>query len=495
MNRAVLDRAVLGCANIGIADVGNVGVMGAYDDTEVKPYIKGHVTDGSSTFTFTVNGNQSVTVPVDTNGNWKWVVDRTITKLEKAFQNITNIDSLTIVYKENTITSLYMAFQGCSVEYLDISKLNTSNVRTWGQAFNNMPNCDYSFVPHLNTESAIDLYQSFLCMGTNKQKTLDLRNIETKNVTGNGTYVGISRQVWSNNYLETLHLGRFAAYSKHSACTVLVSQAGYPNLANVTAKVIAIDMDFKATAKLTEQSVVNLFNAVAADIVLTFHQNVWNMIMREIDVQGSLIQVAYQNMIDNYDVTIANASFDAEIEYIEGTGTQWIDTGVLFNENMEYAVRFLGTGNDSVRRHIIGNWKLGNRYRLSTMESTITLYWWYGNTSDIQVFNIDYHNNITDFVASVNNIKFYQNDIKIKDYDVTVDFLQNNETIKLFFDDSSNYEKFIGRFYYLKIWDNGNLVADFIPVRKGTTGYMYDKVSGNLFGNSGTGDFILGNDK
>lgn len=274
---------------------------------KVKPYIAGHIIDGSSTFTFTVNSNESVTVPVDANGNWKWVVDRTITKLEKAFQNITNIDSLTIVYKEDTITSLYMTFQGCLVENLDISKLNTSNVRTWGQAFNNMPNCDYSFVSQLNTESATDLYMTFLCPGiVNKQKTLDLRSIETKNVTGNGTFLGISRQVWSNNVLNTLHLGRFAAYSKHSACTVLVSQSGYPNLANVTAEAIAIDMDFKATAKLTEQSVVNLFNAVVADgITLTFHPTVFAMIEQQLEIEDSPIYEAYWN--SDYDFNYASA--------------------------------------------------------------------------------------------------------------------------------------------------------------------------------------------
>ena len=46
-----------------------------------------------------------------------------------------------------------------------------------------------------------------------------------------------------------------------------------------------------------------------------------------------------------------------------------------------------------------------------------------------------------------------------------------------------------------KIYVNDVLLRDFVPVRVGTTGYMYDKVSGQLFGNAGTGDFILGNDK
>ena len=43
--------------------------------------------------------------------------------------------------------------------------------------------------------------------------------------------------------------------------------------------------------------------------------------------------------------------------------------------------------------------------------------------------------------------------------------------------------------------DNGVVLADMIPVRVGSVGYMYDRVSGQLFGNDGTGDFIVGPDK
>ena len=51
------------------------------------------------------------------------------------------------------------------------------------------------------------------------------------------------------------------------------------------------------------------------------------------------------------------------------------------------------------------------------------------------------------------------------------------------------------RCYSVVVRRSGNLIHDFIPVRVGTTGYMYDKVSGQLFGNAGTGSFILGPDK
>lgn len=48
--------------------------------------------------------------------------------------------------------------------------------------------------------------------------------------------------------------------------------------------------------------------------------------------------------------------------------------------------------------------------------------------------------------------------------------------------------------YYFKIYNGETLVADFIPIRKGSAGYLYDRVSGQLFGNAGTGNFILGAD-
>ena len=50
------------------------------------------------------------------------------------------------------------------------------------------------------------------------------------------------------------------------------------------------------------------------------------------------------------------------------------------------------------------------------------------------------------------------------------------------------------KIYGQKIYLNNVLVRDFIPVRVGQVGYLYDKVSGQLFGNLGTDSFILGPD-
>ncbi len=48
--------------------------------------------------------------------------------------------------------------------------------------------------------------------------------------------------------------------------------------------------------------------------------------------------------------------------------------------------------------------------------------------------------------------------------------------------------------YGAQVTVGNQLVRDFIPVRKDGVGYFYDKVSGELFGNAGTGTFAYGDD-
>lgn len=50
------------------------------------------------------------------------------------------------------------------------------------------------------------------------------------------------------------------------------------------------------------------------------------------------------------------------------------------------------------------------------------------------------------------------------------------------------------RFHAIQFIFDDTIVRDFIPVRVGKVGYMYDRVSGQLFGNQGTGAFIVGPD-
>ena len=56
-------------------------------------------------------------------------------------------------------------------------------------------------------------------------------------------------------------------------------------------------------------------------------------------------------------------------------------------------------------------------------------------------------------------------------------------------------EQTSSKVYGLMMWQGITLVRSFIPVRdSNNVGYMYDEVTGQLFGNAGSGSFVVGND-
>ena len=58
-----------------------------------------------------------------------------------------------------------------------------------------------------------------------------------------------------------------------------------------------------------------------------------------------------------------------------------------------------------------------------------------------------------------------------------------------------NYLVVPARISSFRIWDvDGNLLRDMVPVRINFEGFMYDIVNNEFFGNSGSGDFLLGPD-
>lgn len=84
----------------------SVSVKDDYIPTTIKPYIKGHITDGSSTFTFKINGND-ITVPVDSNGNFKYKPTSTITSL--SFVGIPQLEKIVLSNIEG-LTTLNVEF-------------------------------------------------------------------------------------------------------------------------------------------------------------------------------------------------------------------------------------------------------------------------------------------------------------------------------------------------------------------------------------------------
>ena len=476
--------------------------VGKSHDGKIKPYIKGHITDGSSTFTFKVN-NADVTVPVDANGNWKWVQDRDITSLNSCFNYQKKSCDYIEIYLPKTpnLTDMYRFLYATNGEVdqrksdlkVVIKAIDTANVTNLEGAFKNSRQIDMDYLPLVRTENCTNFYNM---VHSQYVKVVDLRSFDMSKSTGNLSNTGISNNIW-NSTTETVYLGNFCSNPANNGCIPFYGTN--PNLKNVTAETIKINLSLYGSPVLTEQSVVNLFNAVAADgITLTFHQNVWNMIMREIDVQSSPIQVAYQNMIDNYDVTIANASFDAEIEYLESSGTQYINTNAIVKNETIYDIKAQITQLQETAP--LG----GENFFIGTMSANNASYTLrcLVNGDNIIIQRGEFALNGVVFIPKDTNWHTYYNSKTLCKIDNTTgvpSYTITDNDLKIFLfkqnrDGSANKDSYC-RIAYCKIWDGSTLVRDFIPVRKGTTGYMYDKVSGNLFGNSGTGDFILGNDK
>ena len=257
---------------------------------KVKPYIKGHVTDGSSTFTFKVN-NADVTVPVDANGNWKWVATTTVTSLYSAFENKTYLDSVTFKNLENC-TNCLRTFSGCSV----INNVIIDN------SFEKVSAFDYFF------------------NSTGRNKIVTLKNTTISEITGGSRFligcediIGIENcefkklndgtQMFYNFSGKTLNLSN-ADFRNLTTTTNMFSNA--TNLENINIKYLSTNMSFGSSFKLTEQSVVNIFNAVAADdITLTFHATVYAYIQAQLEIEDSPIYTAYWD--SDYDFTIASA--------------------------------------------------------------------------------------------------------------------------------------------------------------------------------------------
>jgi hypothetical protein len=177
-----------------------------------------------------------------------------------------------------------------------------------------------------------------------------------------------------------------------------------------------------------------------------------------------------------------------KVEYLKSAGTQLIDTGISGGTDCEYEVIFKtipGTGNFRV---YFGATQRENALPKVIQYSTTQLQYWDGSstvTKQVGTYNVKYK-------VEYKNGDFYVDDV-LKYTMGTSGFGSKNFCAFGYLAESGTMSSNM-QLYSLKLWKDGTLVRDMIPCRVETTGYMYDKVSGTLFGNAGTGNFTLGPD-
>lgn len=185
----------------------------------------------------------------------------------------------------------------------------------------------------------------------------------------------------------------------------------------------------------------------------------------------------------------AGVPYDAEIEYLESNGTQSINTGIIVADKDTITVKayFLTRNGDN---HLLGAGSVNSNGLWLEIYNNNKWYVRFGSTASANTSGASVN---TLYTLVLRKIYFSVNGTRklvpnYSDMPSNALCLWKNGPAGVVFANA--------RIYSLKITDNdGNDRIDLIPVRVGQTGYMYDRVSKQLFGNDGTGSFILGQDK
>lgn len=172
-----------------------------------------------------------------------------------------------------------------------------------------------------------------------------------------------------------------------------------------------------------------------------------------------------------------------EVQYIQSTGAQWIDTGVKPDQTYALKIKFqteqsssggIAVSDANWQSNGFGIWCNAAAFGNGTMQTTE----WHGTTpieielSQQGLFvngNLTWTPDAATFTVPAN---------------MTLFALNRNGSIA---------EKLTGKIYFAQLLKAGKLVRDFIPCvdPTGTVG-LYDLVGGKFYGNSGTGVFTAG---
>ena len=196
--------------------------------------------------------------------------------------------------------------------------------------------------------------------------------------------------------------------------------------------------------------------------------------------------------------------YDAEVEYLESTGTQYVDTGVKPDDTTVFSAEGLFDYAASATRFgTRDSFKVASFTFLSVsrgFRSSIGS----GSDSVVNSFFETKKNAKTielDGPGRAGRAVFVDGTNESATSATSGTAFSCSHSFLLFaFNDGGTVILATGsRISACTIVKSGVLLRDFIPVRVGSgssaVGYLYDRVSGTLFGNAGTGAFTIGPDK
>lgn len=185
------------------------------------------------------------------------------------------------------------------------------------------------------------------------------------------------------------------------------------------------------------------------------------------------------------------------LEYIQSSGTQYIDTGITINEDSKVDILYSMTSITSKPEMPFGTRLMGavsdaksGIFRTHGSDTNRVAFGnGAGTNNDIQGYN----SSNTDYNLVVDKNGAVINGTTVATFPTSS--ITNTFPMYIFACNTSDTASFLAsmKLYSFKLYDNNTLVRNMIPAKNASNVVgMYDLVSGQFFTNAGTGEFIAG---
>lgn len=183
------------------------------------------------------------------------------------------------------------------------------------------------------------------------------------------------------------------------------------------------------------------------------------------------------------------------VEYLQSTGAEFIDTGVYINQNTRIVIDFEVLEGNTSQAHICSVRTNGGTPLSTLYYNTNGTYGTRIGTTAVKSFSAI--NGVGRHVFDRNGATIsVDNGLEtLTSADLTEFSIE--QSLPIFCrNDGTAYNGFIiGRVYSCKIYDNGELVRDFVPCADANgIGFLLEQISGARYYNAGNGSFVLGNE-
>lgn len=222
---------------------------------------------------------------------------------------------------------------------------------------------------------------------------------------------------------------------------------------------------------------------------------------------GGIISAAGLS-VDDYDtcLTLTNSILGGivpyiELEYIQNQNTnQYIDTKIIATNNIEFEIKYNHINKLGNYETILGGQTSGGKgiFLMNTCDDSISKKSLRYNTTENKVNTTNTYFNEDVVVTLKDNIFTFTSDSGTQSFTVgNTSSFDSGYSLWIFAlnNGGSLFGGALMKLYYLKIWDNGVLIRDYIPVKNILNDNkicLYDKVENKFYYNAGSGEFIAG---